>query len=97
MSLEQLKDFIDMYANIGTYICVFAVVLIVSYITHRVQAIYDFRRHREYHIESCASSFAFSLIVAFCWPITVVMFSFIFLKYIIDIIIDCIVNRILQK
>ena len=53
MSSEQLKEFIDLYCNVPTHLCGIFISLILFYVIRRIQVVYDFKKHREYHLESC--------------------------------------------
>lgn len=97
MSLDQLKDFIDLYCNLPTYLCGIVISLVVMYIIRRIQVIYDYTRYRQYSLESCESSFTLSIITSFFWPITSIMLLFLFLKGLIEIIVHFLVNRVIEK
>jgi hypothetical protein len=97
VSLDQLKDFIDLYCNLPTYLCGAVISLVVMYIIRRIQVVYDYRRHRQYSLESCESSFTLSIITSFFWPITSVMLLFLFLKGLIEVIVHFLVNRVIEK
>ena len=94
MSLDQLKDFIDLYCNLPTYLCGAVISLVVMYIIRRIQVVYDFKRHREYHLESCESSFMLSAILSFVWPISGVILVAVGLKHIIEYLVIFLVNRV---
>ena len=94
MSLDQLKDFIDLYCNLPTYLCGAVISLILFYVIRRIQVVYDFKKHREYHLESCESSFMLSAILSFVWPISGVILVAVGLKHIIEYLVIFLVNRV---
>ena len=97
MSFDQLKGFIDLYCNGPTYLCGAIISLVIMYIIRRAQVVYDFRRHRQYSLESCEASFTLSLITAFFWPITSIMFLCLMLKSLIEVVVHSLVNRVIEK
>lgn len=94
MSPEQLKDFIDLYCNVPTHLCGIFISLILFYFIRRIQVVYDFKRHREYYLESCESSFMLSAILSFVWPISIVILVLVGLKHMIEYLVIFLVNRV---
>lgn len=97
MSLEQLISLVHLYANIETYLCGLCISFLAYYFIRRCIVIYEYKRFREYTLEAVGETMFVSFILAFFWPISVVVFALMFLKIFIDQFIIFVINRLLQK